>query len=62
LPADLAGTEGLLFGGFDALAGGVIRIGHMDTQPAEFLLHLRDFNLAPGCLLEFGDQRFQVLA
>jgi hypothetical protein len=41
LPADLAGMEGLLFGGFDALADGVVPIVHMDTQPAKFLLHLR---------------------
>jgi hypothetical protein len=34
----------------------------MDTQPAKFLLHLQGFKLAPGCLLEFGEQRFQVLA
>ena len=31
LPANLAGMEGLLFGGIDALADGIIRIVHKDN-------------------------------
>jgi hypothetical protein len=62
LTANLAGMEGLLYGGFDALVNGVIRMVHMDTQPAKLLFHLQHFKLASACLLEFGDQRFQILA
>ncbi len=32
LPANLAGMEGLLFGGFDALADRVIRVVHMGSK------------------------------
>ena len=38
LPTDLAGMEGFRYGGFDALADGVVRIVHIDTQPAKFLV------------------------
>ena len=62
LPADLASMEGLLLGGFEAMANGVIRMIHVDTQPAKFLFHLQDFKLASSLLLEFSDQRFQVSA
>src|ERR1035437_3827614 len=62
LAANLAGAEGLPFGGFEASANGVIRMSHVDAQPAKFLFHLQYFKLVSGCLLEFGDQRFQVLA
>lgn len=62
LPADLAGMEALLYGGFDALADGVVRIVHMDTQPAKFHFHLQHFELASACPLHFRDQWFQVLA
>jgi len=62
LPANLAGMEGLLYGGFDALADGVIRVVHMDTQPAKFLLHLQHFELVSACPLHFRDRWFQVLA
>jgi len=43
LPADLAVMEGLLFGAFDALADGVVRMVPMDAQASEFLLHLQYF-------------------
>ena len=46
LTANLAGMEGLLYGGFDALVNGVIRMVHMDTQPAKLLFHLQYFKLA----------------
>jgi hypothetical protein len=62
LAANLAGAEGLPFGGFEASANGVIRMSHGDAQLAKFLFHLQYFKLVSGCLLEFGDQRFQVLA
>jgi hypothetical protein len=63
LPANLASTEGFPYGGFDALANGVIRIIDVDSQPAEFLLHLQDFKLASACfVLELGDPWFQVAA
>jgi len=63
LPADLAGMEGFLNGGFDALADGFIPTTvHVKAQAAKFLLHLQDFKLASSLLLEFGDQRFQVHA
>src|ERR1035437_2094169 len=62
LAANLAGAEGLPFGGFEASANGVIRMSHVDAQLAKFLFHLQYFKLVSGCLLEFGDQRFQVLA
>jgi len=60
LPANLAGMEGFLHGGLDALANRVIRMIHVDAQPAKLLLHLQYFKLASGRLLECGDQRFQV--
>jgi hypothetical protein len=46
LAANLAGTEGLLFGGFDVLANCVIGIIHLEAQTAKFLLHLQDFKVA----------------
>jgi hypothetical protein len=61
LPADLAGMEGLLYGGFEAVANSIIRIVHINSQPAKLFLHLQHFKLAAACLLEFGDQRFQIL-
>jgi hypothetical protein len=41
-----------------SLANGVIRMIHIEAQPAKFLFNLQDFKLASGCPLEFGDQRF----
>jgi hypothetical protein len=35
LPANLAGADGFQFGSFDAWANGVIRVVHVDAQPAE---------------------------
>jgi len=61
LPTDLAGMEGLLLGGKDALADGFTFVIHV-AQAADLLLHLQDFKHGSACLLEFGDQRFQVLA
>jgi hypothetical protein len=56
LAANLAGMEGLLYGGKDALANGVIPTTvHVKAQAAKFLLHLQDFKLASSLLLEFGD-------
>jgi len=60
LPANLAGAEGLPFSGKDASANGIIRVVHVDAQAAELLLNLQDFKLASACMLECGDQRFQV--
>jgi hypothetical protein len=62
LAADLAGMEGFLYGGFDALTNGVVRTVHMDAQPSELLFHLQYFKLASSLLLHFRDQRFQVFA
>src|ERR1035438_7904789 len=63
LTADFAGMEGLLYGGKDALANGVIPTTvHVKAQAAKFLFHLQDFKLASSLLLEFGDQRLQVCA
>lgn len=46
LPAYLASMEGLLDGGLDATANGVIPVLHMDAQPAKLLLHLQHLELA----------------
>ena len=48
--------------GFDALAMASFAAVHINTQPAKLLFHLQHFKLTAACLLEFGDQRFQVLA
>jgi hypothetical protein len=40
LSANLAGVEGFLYGGVDALADGVTFVIHVETQPAKFLLDL----------------------
>ena len=63
LPANLASTEGLLHGGSDAFANRFIPTTvYVKPQPAEFFFNLQDFKFQSGCPLEFGDQRFQVLA
>jgi hypothetical protein len=63
LAANLAGAEGFLCSGSDALANSsVIPTVHVKAQPAKFLLHLQHFELASSLLLELGDQWFQVLA
>jgi hypothetical protein len=59
LAANLAGTEGFLFGGEEALANGLIRVIHVDAQPTKFLLDLQYFKLASGCVLECGDLRLR---
>lgn len=46
LATNLANMEGLLFGEFDVLANCVIRVVHVDAQPAEFFLHLQDFRIS----------------
>jgi hypothetical protein len=45
-----------------ALADCIIRVFHMDTEPAKVSLHLQDFELAIDCPLEFLNQWFQILA
>lgn len=63
LPANLAGMEGLLFGGIDALADGVIRIVHMDKgygARQTFSFTCRISNLQSTAWLEFLNQWFQV--
>src|SRR6202043_1205862 len=63
LPADLAGMEGLVCGDSDTLANGFLPTTvHIKSQPAKLLFHLQHFKLASTFLLEFGDQRFQILA
>ena len=46
--ANLAGTEGFLFGDFDALANCVIGMIHVDAQSAELFFHLQYFRSEPG--------------
>jgi hypothetical protein len=59
LATNFANMEGLLFSEFDALANCcVIRVVHVDAQPAEFFLHLQDFKGVTGLLFDFGDQWF----
>jgi hypothetical protein len=38
----------------------IIRITHIDAQPAKLVFHLQDFKLASAFLPKFGDQRFRV--
>jgi hypothetical protein len=47
----LAGVEGFLYGGVDALADGVTFVIHVQAQAAKFLLHLQYFKLASDFLL-----------
>jgi hypothetical protein len=56
LAANLARTKGLKFGGKDALANGVIRMIHVDAQPAKFRFHLQDCKLVAPLL---GDRKGQ---
>jgi hypothetical protein len=49
LPATLAGMEGLLPRGKDALADGVTLVIHVKAQSAKSLLHLQHFELASAC-------------
>jgi hypothetical protein len=44
-PANLAGVEGFLFGGFEALPNYVVRHSDVDAETAELLFHLHDFKL-----------------
>ena len=64
LPANLAGMEGLLFGGFDALADRVIRVIHVDNGygARQTSLSLAGFQTCSRLPLEFLNQWFQVLA
>jgi hypothetical protein len=60
LPTNLAAAGRFHFGGFEALAYGVMGAADVDAQPAELLLHLQDFKLASAFLLEFLNQGFQA--
>jgi len=62
LTADFAGMEGFLYGSFDTLANGVVRLISVDAQPTKLLFHLQDFKLEPGLLFQFREQRLQVCA
>jgi hypothetical protein len=61
-PAKLAGVEGFLLGGFEALPNYVVRLSDVGAETAKLLFHLHDFKLASGRVLQFGDQWFHVPA
>jgi hypothetical protein len=63
LAANLASAKRLVCGDSDTLANGFMPTTiYVKAQSAKFLLHLQDFKLGSACFLEFGNQRFQVLA
>jgi hypothetical protein len=53
--------EGLQFGGFDAMANGVIRMVHADAQPAKLFLHWQHLKLAFSLIFDFRGKRLQIL-